>query len=528
MNFLKNISLVFIFLNISICQRTITPEAKVFNQAKNSVFTVYGDRGHGSGFLFDSKGLVLTNQHVVAESKYIRVQLNDSTKVAAKILASNSITDIAVLYINPEIVKQLTPLTLAKQSDDMVYVGERVVAIGSPLNQKRILTSGIVSSIEETAIISDVNMNPGNSGGPLINMDYKVVGINTFGDFGNRGPGVYGSIILTEAKTVIEEALDQYINFTPPSTEKYPVDPKDMFPLEGLKEVIELESFNERPYRVNSYGSVGLSKYKLNVVTPPFEYFREKRVEKRLADKRKSREGNLSDNSSTYDLYKDLKNWAAYLGYYKPVVKFEIAPKIGQSTRSMVFNVLSAFTSTALDVQNTSIYEYEYKGDLYDFKVMKDSIYYEPIRREMLWQPLILSASVWRSHYVAEDLAQVGTFTFPIDLFQPEIQIIDDSVHVRLPNIKIEIFDIENPGIPIVVDFPEKAIRQVLVDFMPYTDDSILDDYFTKLKGSNYQKYSNPHVKMTKKDINRIIWTGGIIGGIVIAAAIIIPQIIDE
>jgi S1-C subfamily serine protease len=93
-------------------QRTVTPEAQIFRQYRDGVVTVFGDGGHGSGFIISREGLVLTNQHVITESKYIRVQLNDSVKVAATLLASDATRDVAVLRINPSVLMTETPILI--------------------------------------------------------------------------------------------------------------------------------------------------------------------------------------------------------------------------------------------------------------------------------------------------------------------------------------------------------------------------------------------------------------------------------
>src|SRR5689334_14103157 len=138
-------------------QRRISPEAAIFRQFKNGVATVYNDEGHGSGFLVDSLGLMLTNDHVAGGSSRLTVKFDDSTRVEAELLASNPKTDVAVIRVNPAIAARFPVLALAVPSDTMVFEGEQVLAIGSPLNQEKIMTTGIVSKVEPTAIISDVN-----------------------------------------------------------------------------------------------------------------------------------------------------------------------------------------------------------------------------------------------------------------------------------------------------------------------------------------------------------------------------------
>lgn len=192
--------LLLLLASVAFGQRKVAEGALIFREVRDGVFTVFGDRGQGSGFLIDDAGLILTNSHVVTSSRYITVQIEELTRVRAMLLAEDKQKDIAVLLVSEEIVQGKPVLTLADRPvEDLAFEGEEIIAIGSPLHQTRILTSGIVSKVEKGAIISDVNINPGNSGGPLINMDAEVIAINTFRDPSLGGPGISGSIPITDA-----------------------------------------------------------------------------------------------------------------------------------------------------------------------------------------------------------------------------------------------------------------------------------------------------------------------------------------
>lgn len=225
-----------IVCNIVYAQREMSKEAIVFRATRAAVCTVFGDRGHGSGFLVDRAGLILTNSHVITNSSRLSVQIEPKIRVQAILLADDKQKDIAVLRVNPNIIKDLPILKIAARSThELAFEGEKVICIGSPLNQIRIVTSGIVSKIEKEAIISDVNINYGNSGGPMINMDSEVIAINTFGDFPSRGPGVSGSIPITLAEPILSRARNKLNQTKIPSSDLLPVVPTDPFPIEGLK-----------------------------------------------------------------------------------------------------------------------------------------------------------------------------------------------------------------------------------------------------------------------------------------------------
>jgi S1-C subfamily serine protease len=142
----------------------------------------------GSGFIIDSSGLVLTNSHVVFGRQVIVLTLDDGTTATAQLVGADPIFDVALLKIPKPTEGVLSATTLG--DSDRLRVGEDVVAIGNPLGLDQSLTRGVVSalnrilpetsfSFEEPLIQMDTPVNPGNSGGPLVNRCGEVVGITT-------------------------------------------------------------------------------------------------------------------------------------------------------------------------------------------------------------------------------------------------------------------------------------------------------------------------------------------------------------
>lgn len=139
-------------------------------------------RGQGSGFIVSPDGVILTNAHVVKDANEVTVKLTDRREFRAKVLGSDAKTDIAVLKID---AKNLPTLQLGNTKD--LKVGEWVLAIGSPFGFENTVTAGVVSakgrSLPDDSYVpfiqTDVAVNPGNSGGPLLNTRGEVVGINS-------------------------------------------------------------------------------------------------------------------------------------------------------------------------------------------------------------------------------------------------------------------------------------------------------------------------------------------------------------
>lgn len=157
--------------------------------------------GRGSGFIFDERGYILTNRHVVRGATDVSVRLQDGREYTATVVGSDPQTDVAVLQITPSRGERLPTVRLG--DSDRLQVGDWVLALGNPLGLDFTVTAGIVSAQgrsigilrreTETAleafIQTDAAINPGNSGGPLINIKGEVIGINTAVNASAQGIG---------------------------------------------------------------------------------------------------------------------------------------------------------------------------------------------------------------------------------------------------------------------------------------------------------------------------------------------------
>ncbi len=176
-----------------------------------------GTSGVGSGFVFDKKGHIITNSHVVKDVKKVVVTFLDGRSYNAEIIGFDEFTDIGVVKVNADL-SLLQPLTLGDSSN--LKVGEPIAAIGNPFGLSGSMTSGIVSQLGRLlpsgagysipdVIQTDAAINPGNSGGPLLNMRGEIVGINTAiqsttGEFTGVGFAVPSQTIAKIVPSLIE------------------------------------------------------------------------------------------------------------------------------------------------------------------------------------------------------------------------------------------------------------------------------------------------------------------------------------
>jgi S1-C subfamily serine protease len=149
----------------------------------------------GSGFVIDKAGHIITNEHVIAGAQKVQVSFSANDQITATVVGKDPSTDVAVLKIDTH-ARALTPLALGNSDD--VNVGDSVYAIGNPFGYTRTLTSGLVSAVQrqitapnslpiDNAIQTDAAINHGNSGGPLIDTEGRVIGVTSQISTGNTG-----------------------------------------------------------------------------------------------------------------------------------------------------------------------------------------------------------------------------------------------------------------------------------------------------------------------------------------------------
>jgi serine protease Do len=167
-------------------------------------------RAFGSGFIVDSKGVILTNEHVVHGAKQVEVHLQDGRKFVSKNIMTDPKTDLAIVRLD---IKEPLPFLELGNSDSM-EIGDRVLAVGAPLGMAGTVTSGIISAkgrdihmnMYEDFLQTDAAINPGNSGGPLVNLEGKVIGINSAIKSGTGGfQGIGLAVSSNLAKTVMTQ-----------------------------------------------------------------------------------------------------------------------------------------------------------------------------------------------------------------------------------------------------------------------------------------------------------------------------------
>jgi S1-C subfamily serine protease len=422
--------------------------ASVYKKYRDSVVTVLAEYGpaKGTGFVIDSNGLILTNQHVIHTSQWIAVQVDDSHRLAATLLASDSEKDVAVLRINPaKLPGPLSAVSLLPPGGDPAVEGERVFTIGSPLHQSKIMTTGIVSKVEKRAIISDVNINHGNSGGPLFNSQGIVIGITTFGDTSRQGgPGVSGVLRIDQARDVIAQARSKMSITPPPSADFLPNDPDDTYPLDSIKRNAQAEKFDIRPYMF------GVGDYDVAIITPVVRYRHYSSEVRAARQKEKRNRKAQAAAADTFQPLDDLKGWEEYIGEYTPVIYIQASPKLKETFWSAFGRGMAASHGYV-----TGPASMHFKTDFYRMKLFCGTTEIQPLMPGKAERVLDVSNSAIR----ITDATFDGLYEYPASAITP-----------NCGNVKLDIFSEKEPDKPKVKELDGKTVTAVYRDFEPYRE----------------------------------------------------------
>lgn len=192
-------------------------EINVAQPTSSRFWSAVPQQSQGSGFLVDMEGHILTNYHVVQDAARVRVTLADGRTLDAQIAGTSPADDLALLKVDPQAVKGITPLPLGDSG--AAKPGQMAIALGSPFGLENTITVGVVSGVNRSRssvlgrpitgmIQTDASINPGNSGGPLLNSRGEVIGINTAIEASASGAtGVGFAVPVNTAKDVLAQLL---------------------------------------------------------------------------------------------------------------------------------------------------------------------------------------------------------------------------------------------------------------------------------------------------------------------------------
>jgi hypothetical protein len=427
------------FLPVALFAQAVAYDySKLYETASPAVVQVTTDDSSGSGFLITPLGHIATNYHVVRGARYLAVQFPDGKKVKAEVVAANPQYDMAVLKVNSEVVAGIAPLqVLPENKEESVKVGIPVVAIGSPLNQKFLMTQGILSKVDDTTVLGDFLLQSGNSGGPLLNMTGEVIGMNTFGE-----GSISGAIRVAALRVFLSspDLLAQSLAVEPPPEQLRSVGSM-RYPIDVLNHKIQTEPLDLDVYKFTA------GNFTVTAITPVLIAKLQVAHEKRRAQNRQQRRGSIQ--ATGQDIQEPYYEWhrstETSLDY---AVTFDIRPDSGPTKRTGVSRVVPAIFRLGKGGKT----EMEFKGEFLEFRVLRDGQPLEPI---MPGRTVIEGSTDQKNkHFV--DQAYAGAYVYSPEDFMTGNE------------FRIQIIDAGNPNTihkEVVFAADSKLIKQLRADF---------------------------------------------------------------
>ena len=438
---------------VQVGARQVAPEIALYNRVSRGIVRVDAGLAHGTGFFIDTLGgLIVTNDHVLSGEESFSVTIDTIHRLPAQVVVRDHDADLALLRLNSLACFDCPRLKMAHpdSTGSIVVPGERIVAVGFPLSQRSTVTSGIVSSVREKVIISDVNLNPGNSGGPMLNLAGEVIGINTFNEQGDHGPGVSGSILVTQLAPLLKRAVDTLASLQKPRFALLPMISGPSYPLAELRaaaDSVPSDAYNDM--QVTKAGNFAIS-----ITTPVANFVYVKLYENEVAKDRRKREARagLSEEQrfSEVGTYRD---WGQYVGpETSPAVSIEVDPRQGETFGSALSRALSA---SAGYVPGRA--KFVFKGDVQDVVWYRNGY---PI-------DVVVGGRTPQIAYVSnewiemKDVAYRGLYVFNPTVFAP------DSTGGP-PSIIAHISDLKHPNDADWVELSGDVVARIWNDFGPY------------------------------------------------------------
>ena len=295
-------------------------------QWQDSVVALWTPTTHASGFVFDAKGLIATNQRVVGNATSVEVQLTPAVKVTGKVVVADPVRDVAVLWIDPTVLGPVRPVPLGcSATKPAVAAGQEIFTIASPLRGLKRVMSGNVSLVEPHTIVFDANLATGSAGGPVFATDGNVVGITSVVDENDdRLRGDSRVVRIDDASCdVLTSAEKKMTGATAPSGAHLPIEPSEPFPVNALKDAAQHRAGSLNPYEMTS------SDYDVGFITPVLTYGARYQAEQ-ASRRERSRAGKRAievDPPMVRPLM-DFGSWSDYVEDFPPVLLIRVTPRL--------------------------------------------------------------------------------------------------------------------------------------------------------------------------------------------------------
>ena len=300
------------------------PEASpssLLTRWQSSVVTVWSPTASASGFVIDTRGLIVTNHRVIGSAASVEVQLTPVIKVAARVLAGDPVRDVALLLIDPRVIGSIPPIPLGctRSGASALKDWQELVAVEAPFRRPKGTTDGMVYGIEGRFIMTDLDLEA--AGGPVFAGDGSLVGISSLlNDDDDHGGADSRVVRVEEVCALVASAEAKMKDAAAPEPTPLPVEPEHPFPIEALKAAAQGTSLRVDPYRLSS------SSFDVTFITPVLIYAAQNQSPQTRGRVRSGGEGR--QDSRTINPLDDFSNWSEYVRDAPPVLMIRVTPKL--------------------------------------------------------------------------------------------------------------------------------------------------------------------------------------------------------
>jgi hypothetical protein len=292
----------------------------LLTQWQDSVVTVWTPSIRASGFVVDARGLIATSHAAIGDATQIEVQLTPASKVAARVIASDSARDVAILWIDPKATGSTRPVPLGcDQATPSIVNGGEIFTIESPLRGEKALTSGTATRVTTQSITTDFDHGDSSAGGPVFTASGTVVGIVSASPLRFERVDVRAARIDAVCN-VVASAGKAMASASAPDGKPLPTEPARPFSEEMLKNAAAGRTAVLPPYQVSS------SDFDVAFITPVLMYAAQHSPERAAGREGYTRSAG-ADTSSLRTLM-DFSNWSDYVADYPPVLLVRVTPRL--------------------------------------------------------------------------------------------------------------------------------------------------------------------------------------------------------
>jgi len=286
-----------------------TDTSLLLRQWLDSVVEVWTPTAHASGFLVDASGLIMTNQKVVGDAASVEVQLSRSVKVAGNVIEADKERDVAVIQIDRTVMASITPVPLGcpRSSPPAVARGQELFTLSAPLRQEKGWSPGTATSTNARAIVADLHLATGGSGGPVFNDAVNIIGITTVPDAREEPQRGEARVVrIDQACDAIGAAIKKAKDAVAPSLAPLPVEPAGQAPVAAFKEAVKRRAGSLKPYQMAA------TDFDVSFITPILNY------------------------AAQTQSNQDFSNWSDYAADVRPLLFIRATPKRVESLLAKV------------------------------------------------------------------------------------------------------------------------------------------------------------------------------------------------